>query len=250
MKYILPFFLLVFLSACSHKEERTKDIVNLKQSTVKIEKLNENCLDDDFTCNYKKALDGDILSQEKVANYYIEKKEYKKAEPWLIKLSQKDNIKAIKKLAFYYDKGIGDISEDKSKAFIFFKDGANLEDLNSQYHVGYYYKKGWGVKQDYLNAMRWFKKASNLGHTAAMREVAYLYVKGLGYEQDYSNAVKWFEKAAKKDDKYSMSWIAYLYETGMGLPQDYSKAIYWYKSSGTDYSKRKLKILNEKGIIE
>lgn len=212
LKYLIATVLILFFTACSSREENLKKIAKLERDIAALESKDINC-GSDFNCNYKKAKSGDIESQKKVAKYYIDKKEYKNAYPWLIKLS---------------------------------KNG----DAYSQYYMGYFYSRGIVVKKDYSIATDWFSKACGKEYVPAMREKAYHYAKGFGSEKNYFSAARWFSKAANKGDSYSMAWLGYFYETGKGLTQDYSRAIFWYKKSGNEYSKRKLKILKEKGIIE
>lgn len=252
MNYILPLILLIFFTACSTKEQKVQKLIKIEKALTNIEKIQNDCSlpsnTNLFKCYYKKALEGDLESQRKVVSYYIKRKEFKKAESWLIRLSKEGDLPSMKELAHFYDIGIGNIKEDKKKALLYYTTGTKYNDAYSQYYVGYYYKRGWGVKKDYQKAMMWFKKAATQDYSPAMSEIGYLYVKGLGYDKDDFNAFKWFMRAANKDDNYAMSWVGYFYEKGRVAKQSNEKAIYWYKKSGNTYSKKRLEILKSKGI--
>ncbi|MEO1485703.1 MAG: hypothetical protein AAFU57_08150 [Bacteroidota bacterium] len=128
---------------------------------------------------------------EKVESYIYSPNHEKKMSKEFFKelkgLSEAGNSKAYYYLGLYQKEGIG-TKPNLKKSLKSFKKAYELGDTISAYCVGYYYLKGFGeIQQDYSKAYRWFKKSSIPMATHWMAKMNYL---GLGREQNKKRAIK------------------------------------------------------------
>jgi hypothetical protein len=55
------------------------------------------------------------------------------------------------------------VPQDKAEAFRLYRQAAEMGFAASQYNVGLYYDKGWGVEKNKEEALKWYRKASAQG---------------------------------------------------------------------------------------
>lgn len=238
---------LIFTGCSQHiSNDKTK-------SPKKINKIDEcktiKDKKEEFNCYSKEANKGNVKYQKKLANYYLEKKDYKNALPWLEKLSIKNDRISTRELGYLYDQGFS-VKKDKKKAFELFKKAAEQGDMKAQNEVGFYYEKGWAVQKNYKTALQWYIKTAQKENIYGLDKMGYFNAKGYGLKKNYKESFKWFKKSALNGSKYAMSWLGYQYEMGYGLDKNYEKAKALYEKSGSDYSKSRLELMRKKRLIK
>jgi TPR repeat protein len=63
---------------------------------------------------------------------------------------------------------------------IWFRKGAERNDLVAENNIGWLYENGWGVAKDYSEAMNWFRKSATQGYALAQTNIGVLYEHGWG----------------------------------------------------------------------
>ena len=89
---------------------------------------------------------------------------------------------------------------DYETAFEAFRPLAMDENSNAQYHLGLFYRNGWGVPQDDSEAARWLRLAAYQGHVEAQYILGYMYEHGQGLSKDLIEAKNWYRMAASQGD--------------------------------------------------
>ena len=64
-----------------------------------------------------------------------------------------------------------------------FRCAAEQGDANSQFNLGVYYLKGFGVEKDVAEAVRWFRKAAEQGDAVAQCNLGSCYLAGCGIDE-------------------------------------------------------------------
>lgn len=106
----------------------------------------------------------------------------------------------------YYDV-IGKIyyqQKDYYKAIIYFKEGANLFDLDAIYHLAICYAKGEGVAMDNIKAVNYYEMGAKANHAKCIYNLALHYQKGIGVKMDMEKASELlakYDELIKKSDK-------------------------------------------------
>lgn len=97
------------------------------------------------------------------------------------------------------------------------------------FNLGCCYSNGNGVAQDKTEAFEWFSQAAELGNANAMFNVGDCYDQGDGVAQDKKKAFECFTEVADMGYSYAMAWIGNRYETGDDIyEQDMVEAVKWY----------------------
>jgi len=86
---------------------------------------------------------------------------------------------------------------DYAKAMAEFRPLAEQGDAKSQYFVGFFYYRGYGVPKDDATAAGWFHKAAAQGDSLAAFYLGKMYEKGDGVEKDLTQAYLWLSVSVK-----------------------------------------------------
>lgn len=189
----------------------------------------------EFQKTLKKAEDGDLEAQLKVASAYLEGLEgvsvdAAKGANWYQKAALQGSPKAQNNLGDLYQKGEG-VTEDHARAVELYAKAAEAGLAEAQSNLARMYAKGLGVKKDENLAMEWWSKAAAQNHVGAMRNIGVMYYNGYGVKVDFEKAVHWFRKAADQGHAASQFALGWAYAQGKGVPQDNGKAIEWYQKA-------------------
>ncbi|MEM8508797.1 MAG: T9SS type A sorting domain-containing protein [Bacteroidota bacterium] len=121
---------------------------------------------------------------------YSPNQERKKSKEYFValkELAEAQNDTALYYLGLFQKAGIG-TNQSFKKSLKSFKKAFELGNQEAAYCVGYYYLKGFGdVQQDYTKAYRWFKKSDVPMARHWMAKMQFL---GLGREANKTKAVK------------------------------------------------------------
>lgn len=150
--------------------------------------------------------------------------------------------KAIIRLGYCYEKGIGTEKSNKKAAELYAQavklndpDAADAlkrtGDSSEMFNLGYYYDLGQDVKRDINKAIEWYEQAARLGHAASMANLGICYERGIVVDKNLGKALEWHKKAAEQKHVLSMYCLGSIYEYGKGVPIDMNKAIRWYEQA-------------------
>ena len=178
----------------------------------------------------------DVLAQdsslEQICNKGLEfydKKDYKRAYPFLLEAAEKGYAYAQFLIGRIYEAGYG-VEKNYEIAMIWYLKAAEQGNAKAQNNIGAMYFDGTGVDKDYNKAFEWYLKAANTGNSLGQLNVGSMYF--FGYiKQNYDEALKWFQKAAAQNDEYALLYIGQMYWEGKGVTKNTSKAEHYLKQS-------------------
>ena len=114
---------------------------------------------------------------------------------------------------------------------------------SAQFELAKLYRFGNGVKQDINLAVSYYRKAANHGNGDAQCSLGALYYKGTGVQKSYFMAILYFKKAAAQGDRTGQFNLACSYLDGTGVDKDKTKAVDWFKLSAAQGYEPAIKIL-------
>jgi TPR repeat protein len=179
------------------------------------------------------AEDGDVYSEEKIAEYFAEGYGCPKHEGLAIEYYTKacnhGSISAMLTLAYRYANGDG-IKEDISLAIHWWMK-ASKESTEAQFALAECYIEGKGVTKDIAQGIKWLEKAAEENNTKAMLKLAeYAYKPISSKEPNPVLAKKWWTKAAVLGDFQAMYMLGKCYEEAIGVAvPNYKEAYKWYR---------------------
>ena len=163
---------------------------------------------------------------------YEEKKEYSNAYELFKEAADFGNDeRAQYKIGVYYEKGIF-VDKDESKAFDFYKKSAEHNLVLSQRKLGDIFREGLlGKRESPKESIFWFMKAAEQGDSTSQFKVGYFYYKGYGVDSDYVEAVKWYKLAAEQNNIAALNNLGVCYEYGRGVESNKAIAVSYYEKS-------------------
>lgn len=141
-------------------------------------------------------------------------------------LASKGDAEAQYNLGMLYNNGIG-TTEDRHKAFKWFKAGAARGNALAAYKLGCYYagQAPGVVKPNPQLALRYKLVAAKAGYSMAQWDVG-TYSAAAG---NHADALRWWERAALQGDPNALSLLVHAYSTGDQLRQNHETAYRWLK---------------------
>ena len=141
-------------------------------------------------------------------------------------LASKGNAEAEYNLGMLHNNGIG-TTEDRRKAFKWFRAGAAHGNALAAYKLGCYYagQAPGVVKPDPQLALRYKLVAAKAGYAMAQWDVG-VYLAAAG---NHADALHWWERAALQGDSNALSFLIHAYSTGDQLRQNHETAYRWFK---------------------
>ncbi len=148
-------------------------------------------------------------------------------------------------LGIAYESGRGTLVQF-GEALKWYRQAADLNEVDAQYRLGLMYANGRGVPADSTEAARWFRTAAENGdHRQAQHELGLAYQYARGCSQDFAEAMKWYRKAAIQNEGESKIQIGLMYINGEGVPRSFVDAHAWWtlaKADGKDMQKALAKV--------
>ncbi len=213
-----------------------------------------------------------------LSNYYYENDRKEDAFKLLDKLANSDNSEALRKLAFFYQNGIG-TTQNWELAKYYYEKAYLLGDVVSGYNLaisymenkeyllaipyltnnrfekhipsikvlGDMYRLGLGVEQNPNIAINLYQEAVDLGDSSLIDQIGVIYYKN----NDCLNAFNYFTKGANILDKNALYHLAICYSKGEGTYRDAQKAIYYFElaaKQGNPKALYNLYLIYENGI--
>jgi TPR repeat protein len=153
----------------------------------------------------------------KIAQNYIDNKEYDKAIENLEKAIDNKEYAAISTLAMFYITGLGvEVNIDKGLEYLFL--GEKYNDAKSLSMLGDFYYNGKYVDKNIDKAKELYERACDLneGHAIGMLGLFYY------NEENYSEAVTYFKSGVTFYDQNSMYYLGLCAYNGVGMDKDYT----------------------------
>lgn len=92
-------------------------------------------------------------------------------------------------------------------------------------------------------AFRWYKKGADAGNPFCQLNVGNMLEYGRGIDINLSQALHYYELSATKNNKYANFFLGQLFEEGKGVEQDYVRAAEYFQRAsecGDAFSSNKL----------
>lgn len=112
--------------------------------------------------------------------------------------ADKGDVESQRKLANYYIEGIG-VAQDASSAIGWYKKAVQAGDSVSARQIGVIYDKGRGVPVDYAEAVKWYKTAADKGDPQAQYNLGVFMYYGVGTELNAEQGKGWIRRASEQN---------------------------------------------------
>jgi len=148
------------------------------------------------------------------------------AVKWMTEAMRNGDAQAHTWLGFWTFYGENGLMADEKKGISYYREAAELGQMQARYYLGDCYLNGTGVARNEKTAVHWFKPAAAEGNAGAQVRLATCYLKGIGgLEPDEKMFLKWMRKAAEQND------LEALYELGMHYKskRKFNNATKWLK---------------------
>lgn len=152
------------------------------------------------------------------------------AVDWFRKAAAQNFGPAFNFLAGMTRDGRGGIVADPAEARRLLRQGAALNDLSSQFHLGAELVTT-GTPQEQADGVAWLRKAAALGLPQIQSMLGLAYRDGVGVPRDYVQARAWLTKAASQSWPQAQYALAVLTEQGMGGPRNEKEALALYEKA-------------------
>lgn len=119
----------------------------------------------------------------------------KEAKDSLEMYAQKGSANALFNIGYYYSNGKFGYTQNKTKAFEYYKKSADLGNRNAMFNVGLFYAKGSGVSKNATKSFEYYKMAADNGDNDAMLKVGICYKDGIGVVMSTQKAIEYLKKA-------------------------------------------------------
>ena len=163
----------------------------------------------------------------RTAEALLYRKESRKALPELVRLCQKNYLRACSLLGFAYYSGRYNVAQNTQTGIEWYKKCA-AEEKNFFCHKELgriYYQIG-----DYDNAFSYYSKAASGDDPEAQYRMGRLYIEGKGVHSDYEKALKWMRRAAharKNPNKSARCALVEMSYFGIGMRRSIKDTKYW-----------------------
>ncbi len=170
----------------------------------------------------RKAENGDLKSQEKLAWFYDRTRSWKKAFYWYEKAASNGaNPIIYYNLSLCYLLGLG-TGRDYEKAFYWTKKAAALGYCDAVLALAWHYHNGFGIRKDLKSAKRCYSACFATEYS----DSAYFGMGQIAYEDDgdYKAAFEFFMNAARKGHAKACYFLGRMYFEGRGVEKDAMQA--------------------------
>lgn len=148
-------------------------------------------------------------------------------------LVKKEDVRGLKRLARYYEQGIG-VQPNKELHKDYVLKAAETKDPEALVEKARLLIKGEDMEPDPKAALDILTKLEqNQTHAVPGMYflLGYLHEEGLGIPQDTALAYQFYMKGAEQDDAKSMNNLGSMYERGTGVAKDLAEAQKWYEQA-------------------
>lgn len=159
------------------------------------------------------------------------------------------NLDAMVELGQCYQYGLG-TPIDPGQAITWYQNAAEQGSVTAQYRLGQCYDEGFGVAKDQSKAVNSYIKAASKGHVLAQRALAKYYLELVG---DSRQALFWARKAWDQGDAESAYILGMMYDMGFGVQEDDDAALAFYRQAaekGFEEARERVKKLEKRAANE
>lgn len=139
--------------------------------------------------------------------------------------------------------GVDPFPRNRAHAVWYYRKGAEMGDVPSQYWLGHALEFGDGVDRNLEAALGWYDRAAAQGHVEAHGQLGYAYAAGEGRAMDAVQAVKHFRLAAEAGHAQSQFNLGVMYFKGEGVGADKGEAARWYWSAADQGHTQAMRVL-------
>lgn len=120
------------------------------------------------------------------------------ARSWYERAAEQDHVRGHFKLGYYYEQGLGGLTQDSAKGIRHTRIAADRGDAGAQVNLGVHYYHGTGVQQDMVTAAEWFAKGAEAGDRHGKYLTGHMYDNGYGVTKNLGEARRWYAEAAEE----------------------------------------------------
>ena len=139
------------------------------------------------------------------------------------------NVMAMNSMGYNYDHGIG-VDQDKTAAFKYYKQAAELGFPVAQNNTAFYYRQGSAMPADLERAFYWYSLSAEQNDPVGLYNLARMYESGEGTQRDAAKAALLYSRAAELGHVGGIFNFAECLEHGRGVPLDEKRAFALYSS--------------------
>lgn len=160
-----------------------------------------------------------------------------KSKELYAKIVKTSDAKELYNIGTYF--ACKDDKKEKEQAHKWFSLAAEKGDVEVIKKIALYYECGVGIEENIQNAIKFYEKASKQGDVKAMVSLGYIYYKETEY-QNYAKAIQWLQKVLEPEnsddlrsvdctnEKEILEAIAFMYRYGgYGVVKNQSEALKW-----------------------
>lgn len=159
--------------------------------------------------------------------------------------AKNSSVKAQKRLAEIYKKGILGVSKNQKESFKWYLIAAKGGHYDAAFYVALSYANGNGIDKNYVEAVRWYKIAAEHGSSSAMNNLAVCYENGHGVEKDEKKAFSLYLKAAEAGGLIAANNVSVCYQKGTGTEVNPQQALFWKEKAAEDGNSKAQGVLAE-----
>ncbi|KAK3842082.1 MAG: hypothetical protein J3R72DRAFT_523840 [Linnemannia gamsii] len=128
--------------------------------------------------------------------------------------AKEGDIESQNSLANFYKYGLEGVSRNDKLAMEWYSKAAEQGHAEAQFRMGGYYSEGFAVPKDYAKAMEWFLKSARQGNCDAQFSVGYMHAGGDGVPEDKNKALEWMYRE-ETDTQEGLQAIRPVYNTSV-----------------------------------
>ena len=210
-------------------DESTVNLDTTGNSSIKIVLLNES--KPNFSDILTKAEAGESEAQKIVGNHYLNggnvEQDLSKAFDWYKKSALQSNPKAIYNIGYLYATGSG-VEKNLTTALSWYERAANLGFARAQHIAGMYFIKGWAGERDFDKSYEYFTLAAKQDYIPSIFQLASMNLYGFYLTKNIERALELFRENANRGDPDSAYQIAVMYYSGIDIEKSDSKSSHWF----------------------
>jgi len=131
------------------------------------------------------------------------------------------NATAMNALGMFRMSGMYDEERDTVSGLQLLRQAGSSGCADAYHNLGVAYKLArYGISQDFSKAYGYYKTGADSGSVSCMYDTGYMLYKGLGCRQDYAAAAEYFRQAADCDHPHSLYMLGLCYRNGYGVERD------------------------------